>query len=53
MNEQARAWQAWLQTDDADSCLKGEASGRYLENRLWAAFMAGFDAGEKASKVED
>ncbi len=35
------AWGKWLNSEEGKSCTKGEAEGKYLENRLWFAFMAG------------
>lgn len=42
----AIAWDAWLLSEEAQQCLAGSASGEYLQNRLWLAFMAGVRAGE-------
>lgn len=42
----ARAWQAWLDSDEGKSCdnYSTLAVGGYLHNRLWRAFMAGVNA---------
>jgi hypothetical protein len=36
-----KAWQKWLNSTEGQDCLLPGASGQYLENRLWKAFMAG------------
>jgi hypothetical protein len=35
------AWRKWLESEEGRSCCADSASGTYLENRLWRAFMAG------------
>ena len=41
---QSKQWKEWLDSPEGRKCVKGEATGRYLENRLWRAFMDGFKA---------
>jgi hypothetical protein len=43
------ALNAWFATDQGDTCLDGSAAGKYLKNRLEAAFIAGWDARKAAS----
>lgn len=47
---QAQAWITWLETKQAKICTQDYAKGPYLENRLWAAFMAGYEAARTAPK---
>jgi hypothetical protein len=35
------AWENWERSGEGQLCLNGSASGQYLRNRLWKAFMAG------------
>lgn len=35
------AWESWLNSTRGRECARDEASGDYLKNRLWWAFMAG------------
>lgn len=35
------AWEKWKESLEGKACLVGVATGQYLENRLWHAFMAG------------
>lgn len=35
------AWEEWLDSKEGHECSEGAASGEYLKNRLWRAFMAG------------
>ena len=50
----AKARDKWLQSDVGKKCREGSPAGQYLENRLEAAFIAGWkacgDAIEKALK---
>lgn len=46
MNAQAHAWQVWLESVEGQKCADGSAKAKYLENRLFLAFMAGFGAAE-------
>lgn len=39
--EIAQAWQDWARSEQGKRCRSGSASGEYLDNRLWWAFMAG------------
>jgi hypothetical protein len=50
--ELAAAWRQWLESDKGKQCIAGDAHGRYLENRLWWAFMAGAESAEMAIKTE-
>lgn len=34
-------WRGWCKSSEGLACLAGSATGQYLENRLWRAFMAG------------
>lgn len=43
MHPIAVAWNKWIQSEEGKSCLCDTASGQYLENRLWKAFVAGAD----------
>ena len=50
------AWEEWLKTQEAGYCLAGSAEGIYLQNRLWRAFEAGYNATKAAppqSEVKD
>ncbi len=42
------AWNRWLQSSAGQACAEGKADGKYLENRLWSAFMAGWNGAESA-----
>lgn len=44
----AKARDKWLQSDEGEKCCKGSAAGQYLQNRLKAAFIAGWEACGKA-----
>lgn len=51
MNEgelQAQAWKEWLESEKGRLMTAGHAGGNFLTNRLWWAFMAGYEAGKKA-----
>jgi hypothetical protein len=50
MTTQQEAWQTWVSSVDAVVCIKGEAKGEYLMNRLKRAFKAGWEAREKKEK---
>lgn len=51
--EQVAAWKKWLASKEGQSCTKGTAEGKFLENRLWYAFNAGIEAGAaQAAKGE-
>jgi hypothetical protein len=41
---EAHAWQSWRDGDEGQGSLAGSAAGEYLENRLWAAYIAGWKA---------
>jgi len=43
-HEDAIAWTRWLESDEGRRCTWANASGQFLENRLWRAFMAGCEA---------
>jgi hypothetical protein len=51
-----RAWNEWKDSDEGKECLSvvtlnlAPPAKRYLENRLWRAFMAGFDAAPTAGE---
>lgn len=47
--EFAKAWKAWLKSEDGKGCSDGVTTGQYLENRLWRAFTAGWMAAEQVS----
>jgi hypothetical protein len=36
---------AWLKTPDGITCCCGTTDGKFLQNRLWYAYMAGFKDG--------
>jgi len=40
-------WPRWIRSDEGKRCAQGTATGIYLENRLWHAFIAGLAAGRK------
>lgn len=42
--EQAKARDAWLNSEEGRRCRAGIISGQYLEKRLKFAFIAGVDA---------
>lgn len=46
------ALNTWFASDQGKGCLEGGADGKYLKNRLEAAFIAGWDAGKAAQKAE-
>lgn len=53
-NEQARAWNTWSASDDASGNFDPDTLGtdsrmqrEYLSNRLWRAFMAGWEAAKR------
>lgn len=48
----ALARDAWLESDEGKRCLDGDAAGRFLRNRLEAAFVSGFIDGERAALVK-
>jgi hypothetical protein len=50
--EAAQAWQDWEESETGQRCLAGTATGQYLKNRLWRAFMAGVEAAKQARKDE-
>lgn len=35
------AWTKWINSEEGKSCSEGNATGVYLDNRLWRAFIAG------------
>lgn len=39
----AIAWNKWLESEEGFKCQEGNANGQYLQNRLWHAFMAGYE----------
>lgn len=41
----SEAWDAYRASERGAKALEGSATGEYLENRLWHAFAAGWDAG--------
>lgn len=41
----------WFATDQGKTCLAEPATGKYLKNRLEAAFIAGWDAHKKAAPL--
>jgi len=50
--EAAMAWNKWRESPDGERCAEGTATGEYLENRLWRAFMAGVKSTEPARTEE-
>lgn len=42
--EREIAFENWLGTEQGQKCVKGSASGVYLKNRLYFAFMAGIES---------
>lgn len=48
---QAQAWITWLETKQAKICTQDYANGPYLENRLWAAFIAGYEAALPQTRI--
>ena len=40
-------WEEWLRSEEGIDCSEGKTEGEYLKNRLWRAFMSGFDAGKE------
>jgi stress response protein SCP2 len=49
-DRQVKAWEDWLATPIGQQCVAGEASGAYLENRIWRAFIAGYEYAEQIRK---
>ena len=43
----AKARDKWLASDEGKKCCEGQASGRFLRNRLVEAFIAGWDVRER------
>lgn len=41
---QAKLWKEWLSSPSGKKCAAGTTDGKYLENRLWHAFTAGYEA---------
>jgi hypothetical protein len=48
VSESQPNFEAWLLTEEAKGCLEGTVTGQYLKNRLWWAYMAGWNARDKA-----
>lgn len=46
-----KEWKKWKETIEGMKCLKDEAEGRFLENRLFWAFMAGWRAAVRIIKI--
>jgi hypothetical protein len=44
-------WLKWLDSTDGKSSTFGSAEGDYLENRLWHAFTAGWNARVSPQRV--
>lgn len=42
----AKARDEWLESDEGKKCLEGTTYGDYLRNRIYTAFIAGWDAHE-------
>lgn len=49
----AKACDEWLESDDAKTLAEGQTEGVYLRNRLQHAFLAGWNACEKARDEDD
>lgn len=49
-NDLAKARDAWMASDEGKKALQGEARWQYLSNRLKSAFIAGWNAKEKAGE---
>ena len=47
----AKARDCWLASDEGKKMCQGSTEGQYLENRLRAAFIAGWVAGEKDNET--
>ena len=47
-SELAKARDKWLNSEEGKKCCEGTTAGQYLQNRLELAFIAGWDAREKA-----
>ena len=45
------AWVQWIESPGGRKCNAGTVEGQYLYNRLWAAFMAGAEAGEGTPRI--
>lgn len=43
----------WLRTSQGQSCAAGKAEGQYMQNRLYWAFMAGWNANESSRHVKE
>lgn len=52
------AWQAWITSDEGKACVCPTSIGaamkqeRYMSNRLWRAFSAGYRANERTEFAE-
>jgi hypothetical protein len=42
-NTAALAWEKWLNSPEGQGCSEGQAHGKWLQNRLWHAFMEGWN----------
>lgn len=43
----SQAWNMWTESEEGKLCSEGTATGEYLQNRLWRAFMAGQKVGSR------
>lgn len=43
-NSEVTAWEKWITSERGEECSAGTTTGKYLKNRLRAAFMAGRDS---------
>lgn len=48
----AEAWVAWRDSETGRKCVTTPVGEEYLRNRLWWAFMAGYEAAAKARPTE-
>lgn len=50
----AKARDNWLMSEDGKECCGGQASGKYLQNRLERAFLAGANfSSERIKEIEE
>jgi len=46
------AWAVWLDSEEGRMCTEGQATGQYLQNRLWRAYMRGWQDATKRRRYD-
>lgn len=49
--EMAKQRDLWFSSEEGGRCVKGDAEGQYLRNRLELAFLAGIEAGRQVERA--